>query len=350
MPIIWHYITKTYLKIFSLALLTLFGLSFLIKYKKLTLLILAGASYKQAFILTLCLLSITLPHAIGICSFISSLLTVYKLHSTGEITSLRSMGVSLSKIFAPLYFAGAFLVIVNLFLVAEFVPYTKLVLNKIHLDSNSINPLVLLRKNHLPLINNIYTEMNLNSTGSEAKNVLIAYLMENEKQITLLLADDLTFSGKTLEGEKVSLISHIPSEPDAFNHLFIDNQAEMSTPESFFTSLLKRSSKVKDYEVFSIQSLMNNPSKATHTELIQRVSKTLYPFTFTLLGLSGPLLRKRKNALFLTLSLFGYFSIYFGLRKAYLPLPAATIIMLLPHLFIIFFSFFNQRKVLRGES
>jgi lipopolysaccharide export LptBFGC system permease protein LptF len=350
MPIIWHYITKTYLKIFSLSLLTLFGLSFLIKHKKLTLLILAGATYKQAFLLTLCLLSITLPHAIGICSLISSLLTVYKLKSTGEITSLRSMGLSLSRIFAPLYFAGAFLLIVNLFLVSEFVPYTKLVLNKIHLESKAINPLVLLRKNHLPLVSNIYTEMNLSANGSEAKNVLIAHRMSNEKQITLLLAEDLTYLEKTLEGKKVTLITHIPSDTDSFNHLFIDNQSQISTPDSFFASLLKRSSKVKDYEVFSLQALVDTPGPKANTELLQRISKIFYPFTFTLLGLSAPLLTKKRNALFLTLSLFGYFAIYFSLRKASLPLPIATALMLLPHVLITFFSLLQQRKVLRGDT
>ncbi len=353
MPIIWRYVTKTYLKIFALTLATLFGLSFLIKHKKLTLLIVAGATYKQAFLLALCMLSITLPHIIGICSFISSLLTAYKLNSSGEITSLRASGLSFSRIFTPIYFAGGFLMLVNIFLVFEVIPYSKLLVNKLYQESQTINPLVLLRKNALPILKNVYTEMNLSSTGSESNNVLIAYFLETEKKIALLLAENLNYANKTLEGKKVALISYFPSEPDLFDHLIIDNQAETSSPESFFISLLNRPSKVRDYDVFSLQALLESSRPSAKSELFQRISKIFYPFTFTILGLSAGLLSRKKlhkqNLTFLLLSTFGYFASFFALKNASIPLFLAIFYTLGPHLLITFFSFMRQKKIVEGE-
>lgn len=352
MPIVWSYVTKTYLKIFSLCLFTLFGLSFLIKHKKLAMLIVAGATYKQAFFLTLCMLSITLPHIIGISSFVSSFLTAYKLSSSGEATSLRASGLSFSKIFSPLYFAGAFLLLVNVFLVSELIPYTKLLTNKLYLESQTINPLVLLRKNSLPLLQHVYTEMKLNDTGSESSDVLIAYLPEGEKKISLLLAEKLSYTKKNLEGDHVTFISHLRSEPDMFDHLVIDNQQHISSPESFFVSLMNRTSKAKDLEVFSFQALTKNPLPEAKRELLQRISKILYPFTFTILGLSMALFSRKKlrekDLLFLFLSVFFYFLSFFGIKKSFTPLAIATLLAILPHIFIPLLSFARQKKVLEG--
>ncbi len=353
MPIIWHYITKTYLKIFSLSLLTFFGLSFILKQQKLTLLIVSGATYKQAIILTLCMLGISLPHVLGICTFLSSLLTSYKLNSSGEITSLRASGLALSKIFSPLYFVGAFLLLMNVFLISEFVPYSKLLINKIYLESQTINPLVLLRKNELPQLKSVYTEMNLNDAGSESKNVLIAFLSENEKKISLLLAENLNYTNKELKGKNVSLISHIASNSESYDHLIIDNQLETTTFESFFTSTLNKSSKVRDKDVLSPQGLLASSRPSARAEFFQRISKIIAPFSLTLLGLSAGLYNPRRDSkkglIFLFLLMFGYFATLFALKNSSLPLTLALFYTLAPHTLIVLFSLRRQKKLIEGK-
>ena len=353
MPIIWRYITKTYLKIFALTVVTLFGLSFLLKHKKLTLLIVAGATYKQAFLLSLCMLSITLPHIIGLCSFVSSILTAYKLNTSGELTSLRASGLSFSKIFAPLYFAGGFLMLINIFLVSEFVPHTKLMINKLYLESQSINPLVILRKTALPMLKNIYTEMDLNSTGSDANNVLVACYLENEKRISLLISENLNYSNKVLYGKNMTLISYLPTDLELFDHLIIDNQGSTSSPESFFISLLNKPSKAKDYDVFSLQALLKSHRPSARSEFFQRMSMIFYPLTFTIFGLSSALFSRRRihkrNLSFLALSTFGYFASFFALKNSSLHLSLAIFYTIAPHLLIIFFSLMRQKNIVEGE-
>ena len=353
MPIIWHYVTKTYLKIFLLSLVTFFGLSFILKQQKLTLLIVSGATYKQAIILSLCMLVISLPHVLSISTFLSSLLTSYKLNSSGEITSLRASGLSLAKIFAPIYVICGFLLLTNIFLVSELVPYSKLLINKTYLESQTINPLVLLRKNALPQLKNVYAEMSLNDSGSESKNVLVAFFNENDKKISLLLAESLNYTHRKLKGKNVSHISHIDSNSDTYDHLIIDNQLEISTPESFFISILDKSSKARDRDVLSPIALLNSERPSAKAELFQRTSKIIAPFSLTLLGISAGLFsRKRtqkKNLIFLFLSMFGYFSTLFALKNSSLQLYIALFYTLAPHALIIFFSLKRQKKLAEGN-
>ncbi|MBM3193365.1 MAG: LptF/LptG family permease [Chlamydiae bacterium] len=353
MTIIWHYITKTYLKIFALCLTTLFGLCFLIKHKKLTLLIVQGATYKQAFMLSLCMLSITLPHAIGLCSFLSSILTAYKLNTSGEVTSLRSSGLGLFKIFTPIYFAGAFLLLINIFLVSEFIPYAKLLLNKISIESQSVNPLLLLRKNEFPFLKNVYTEMNLASTGTEAENVLITYFHEDTKRIALFKARHLKYFHKNLEGENITLISHLPTGLEEFDNLIIDNQSKMLAPESFFTSLTQKPEKALDYDLYSTNSLLKTTRSSARAELFQRISKIIFPFTFTLFGISQGLVDRKKvtkgKFAFLFFSLFGYFACFFALKNRHISFSMALLYTLAPHLFILIASFFHQKKIVEGK-
>lgn len=352
MSIIWKYITKTYLKIFSLALVTLFGLCFLIKHKKLTLLIVAGATYKQAFILSLCMLSIILPHAIGLCSFLASFITAYKLSFSGEVTSLRASGLSLFKIFAPIYFAGAFLLLVNIFLVSEFIPYSKLIFNMTTIESKKINPLILLRKNEFPFLKNVYTEMNLGSTGTEAENVLVTYLQEDNQRIALFMADRLKYLDKTLEGEKITLITHLPASEGEFDHLLIDSQSTMTAPESFFTSLKHKQEKDLDYDLYSLNALLKSGKRPARAELFQRISKIIFPFAFTLFGVSRGLGTRKKlskrSLAFLFVSVFGYFACFFALKNGHLPFSVAFLYTVAPHVFIILASFFQQKKIVEG--
>ncbi len=353
MPVVWRYVTKTYLKIFSLCLLTLFGMGFLIKYKKLMLLIVAGATSKQAFLITLCMLSTTLPHILGLCTFISTFLTTYKLNSSGETAALRSSGLSFSMIFAPLYFAGGFLLLTSFFLVSEGIPYTKLLLNKLCIESQTINPLVLLRKNSLPFVKNIYTEMHLNDNGSASDNVLVAYFLEDEKRIALLLAEKLDYTDKTLNGENVAWIINSPSKGETFDHLIIDNQAQITSPESLFTSLLNKSLRSSDLTIFSLYSLAKIQTLKAKVEFFQRISKILYPFTFTILGLSSALINRKRlrewSLLFLFLAGFFYFISFFTLKKSNLPLSLLIFFTFIPHILILFLSFRRQKHILKGN-
>ena len=226
-------------------------------------------------------------------------------------------------------------------------------MNKLYLESQTINPLVLLRKNALPQLQNVYTEMNLTSTGSDSNNVLIACFLENEKRIALLLAESLTYSNKTLEGKKISLISYIPSEPEFFDHLLIDNQSETSSPESFFISLLNKRSKARDCDVFSLPALLKSPRPSAKAEFFQRISLIFCPLTFTILGLSAALFsrrtRRNQNLAFLVVSIFGYFASFFALKNSSIPLLLGIFYTFGPHLLILFFSFMRQKKIVRGE-
>ena len=225
-------------------------------------------------------------------------------------------------------------------------------MNKICFESQAVNPLVLLRKNQLPFLKNIYAEMNLNSTGSESENVLIAYYTEDNQRISILVADQLGYENKTLTGDKINFITHRPTSEEIFDHLIIDNQLSIKTPESFFSSLLTKNSETNKFAVFSTKKLFQSEDPKALAELLQRISKILFPLTFTLIGISAGLFSRKKidkgSFIFLAFSIFSYFSCFFGLKNIHLPFYLACLLCIAPHFFIIFFSFLRVRKVERG--
>jgi lipopolysaccharide export LptBFGC system permease protein LptF len=354
MPIIWQYVTKTYLKIFSLSLLTLVGLSFLIKHKKLTLLICSGVRGPQVVLLIVSILALTLPHILSICTLISSFLTSYKLSTSGELTTLRASGLSLLKIFSPIYYISTLLMLLNFIFVSEVIPLCKLTLVKIEQNSDAINPLVLIRKNELPALSNIYAEMSINSKASNSENVIIAKLFENEERISLFLAESLKFKNAHLKGRNTSFITHAKSEHNGFDHLIIDNQKESDSPDTFFSKLQNKNAKVRRADVSSLFDLFKNGRNHHISEFSDRLSKILSILSFTLLGVSSGVQFRRNEAkkcyfFFITQTIF-YFACHFGLKNHGISWALAIFISIIPHLLISLTSAMRQLKLTKGTA
>jgi lipopolysaccharide export LptBFGC system permease protein LptF len=352
MPIIWQYITKTYLKIFFLSLSTLFGLSFLIKHKKLTLLFCSGVNESEIIQLIISMLAISLPHMLTISSLTASFVTAFKLSASSEITTLRAQGLSLIKIFTPIYYLAFYLMLLDFFCVSELIPFSKINLVKIEQNSADINPLLLIRKNELPALSDIYAEMSMNSNASNSKNVILAKLLESDERISLWIADSLQFKNSTLKGINGSLITHIKSEHSGFDHLVIDNQNKFESPDSFFSKLQNKNAKIRRTDTLSLFELYKSPTSHTMAEFSDRISKILSLFSLTILGLSCGLITTKsmykKSYAFLFFGIMIYFSSHFLLKNHNITELKALILSIAAHMIIVILSVYRQIKLSRG--
>ena len=248
MSILWRHVTKLYLKAFAFPMCALTILGFFLQYKKLALFILSGASFSQTLIFFLCLLLTSLPLSIAIGAGIASFLTAQNLRAA---LMLKAHGIS--SLFSPVLQFSAFWVLLNYFLLSEGIPYIKLFINKLQIESQ--NPISLVQHKFIN------------------PNTAIHFL-EDEKALVVLTLDSLTCTDDLLVGHNVSWITYLPD-------LIIDRQEQAISPASFFPY------SASDHAVYSLNTLLSSPmNDLIQGELIKRGIRTLLPFVYTLIGLA----------------------------------------------------------------
>jgi len=354
MPRIWRYLLISFFKIFSLCFLGTIGVGLLLKYKKYAYLITAGASFSDSFLLICCYISYLLPLLIGISALIAAFLTTNHLSTSHEITALRTSGMSFTQILIPFYILAVALSVLNFFITSELIPSARLIANNL-IYKSSINPLVLLRKNEFSLFENSHIEMKLRDNGRLAKDVLLIFNNQQTDTLTLISAERLLFSkNSTLEGENISLITHLKSDYEGFDHLIIDNQKAIMFPVSFFNSLLKGKNHTKEYEVYPLKKLLTSEDQKLKKDIPQRIAKGLFPLTFIILGASFGLFitRKTKEKQFLCFSalVFFQFLCYIIGQNSQYPWFLTTLFILIANIFVIFFALNHQNQLKNGIS
>lgn len=310
-----------------------------------------------------CQIPYILPLAIPISTLIASFLLMQNLSHTHELTAFKAAALSLKTICSPLFFIAGVLSILNFLIVSELTPRCRLYSHELLYKAKTINPLFLMKKSKFLRLEDSYADMHMTELGKEAKEVVFAVPNKAHKRLSLMLAKELKTKDRLLKGKNVAIISNIdPNNPSHFDHLIIENQAEMSTSAKALTALMqKRDDKIGTEHLpfkknvsaaFFSPDLKPKTVKRAQYELVRRFFFPTATFCFTFLGIAfgmdiGRGKRKRGLLSVLILASLSFLLFLSGKSFEFSPIKAA-LCFFSPIPILLFFSLWHQKKMIRG--
>ena len=380
MPILWRYLLSQYFKVLILSACSFICVLLVTRLDDIAQFASLGADNSFVWWFALYQIPYILPIAIPVSCLISSIILFQKLSHTHELTALRAAGLSLRKITAPILIAGAFLGLANFYLVSEVATTSHRWARQLQVELSSVNPLSLLQNDRLLRIKGIFVDvLGRSSVGESAEKVVFAVNNKNDQRINVLFANQLSADLESLSAEGASLISYLPQGDDQNpDHLMVENLSSVHTPISEFTQMMKKDGwklsndhlplamlrlrhRELNSELQQIQAGAVNLNEARNiirqknrcaTEFIRRISVALGVFTFTLMGTAFGIDISRHRKIRGVLSVIGfaclYLSAYFIAKQIQHDFRTASLLLILPHFFIIFASIRTLQAVTKG--
>jgi lipopolysaccharide export system permease protein len=368
MPLLWRYLLGQYFKVLILCTLSFISLLLVSRLSEIATIASYGASLSYVLLFACYQVLTILPIALPIAGLISSIILFQSLSQSHEITALRALGISISKIFCPLLIATVFIGIINFYLVSEISTQAHLETRKMAHQLSSVNPLILLQNSKIAKLKGAYVQLEPEKQGSQAKNLFIAVHNNPTNRLNLLLSKKLKLQKEELRGEKVTLISSIPSQArkNDFDHLVIENQQEAKCKAPEFASLLRKGNlrvandhlkfgflwqKIKNFKKNKISYFEKNAQKC-YSEIMRRLSLAIAPVSFTLLGMAFGMQISRnqtKKGLVVVIILAAFSLTTFFIAKGFDHFFfIAAPLFLLPHCIIGACSRMTLRKLNEG--
>lgn len=379
-PIIWRFLLNQYLKVTIFCVVAFIAVLLTTRLDDIAHFSALDASSGIILLYVLYQIPYILPIAIPIGCLISSILLVQRLSRTHELTALRACGISLRDFIIPILLTAGFLSIINFYIVSELATTSHLSTSLWKTELRSINPLLLLRNKHLMRLKGAYFDaLGDSKLGESASKVVMAMPNHNNRRINLLLADELRAESDTFIGKGITLVTTIEAgKSDGFDHLAIENIEDTRTSSQDFSQILQRKAwkvnndhlsmplllsrlreeknalilakeeRASDSEVKSIKISINR----CYSEVVRRISVALAAFTFTLLGASFGISTSRhrsSKSIFFVIALAAmYLSTYFTAKEVEHLFFTSSLFYTVPHLIIIFLSFWILRRVSKG--
>ena len=365
MPIFWRYLSKEYLKVFFLSILTFITILLITRLKEIA----NFASLSSDFFSTCLFVIYQIPHilpiAISISCLISSTLLFQRLSQMHELTAFRTLGISLKQVLAPLLLLAIVLSIINFFIASELTPKCRYKSKELFYQNTSMNPLVLLqRRKKMSNIKNAYIEITAQNNDSSAKDLVIIAPNKSNRRLCLINAKKLEIKNDDLIGENISLISYIDSnKKNNFDNLIIENQTKMLTKANAITQFIKAKEWNMNISSMPIKMLlikakeerqMNGKKKYVSAviEIAKRVAFALSSFSFTFIGACFGITICRsasKKNIFIgsVLTLIILISFTFGKALKFYPI-FSTSAYILPQVLVVFYTALRLKKISRG--
>lgn len=379
MPIIWRYFLSQYTKVFFLALFSFIAILLVTRMDEIAQFTALAATPRLIGLFALYQVMYILPIALPISTLLSSIILYQKLSASHEITALRSSGMSIRYICAPVLTCAAVLSFVNFYIVSEAATASHLSSRQMINELKTINPLILLQNKQLLKLQDAHVEMGALYSGEVAHDVIIALSNHSSKRINLVNAKKLHLSSSILFGEDVAFISSLNSENSKdFDHLFIENHKSISTPSNEFSMLLKKTGwrlsndhlrlsllliRAQNYrEEIARLGIIGASSGAikgvrghlnrTYSEISRRFSAAIAVFSFTLMGMAfgitiGRKQTRRGTAAVILLAAFFLFCFFAG-KSFEQSIVHSVTLYLLPHALIISLSIMTLKRTTRG--
>lgn len=320
----------------------------------------AALSYDlpKTLLFTVYQVPLILPIAIPISALIASFLLTQRLSHTHELTAFRAAGLRLRTLLAPLLIAAGFLTLFNFFLTSSLCPYARSATRDMLYSDASENPLILLQRQKLVRLKSAYLALDVIEEGRKACNLVMIAPNTASGSLHLIAARELEVNGAELKGIDVALITHLPTEEAGFAPLIIENEGEVRTAAPTLSALIKKKRPPLDSAALNFRMLQqraatgHKSAPGARIELLRRISLSLAPLTFTLLGATFGLELKRtpsRRGLFIALSLallllLGYTS---G-KSVKLSLLISLLSTLGPHLLVALACLHRLRKTSYG--
>lgn len=360
MPILWKYLLRNYLKVFTLCSVSFIGILLVTRFQEIARFASSCPNLYPVFLFILYLVPFILPIAVPISCLISSLILIQRLSQTSELTSFRASGISIKDLLTPILFASLLITLFNFYITAEVTPQSRVLSKKLIYEMSSNNPLFLLQKKNLFKFQNAYADMSSFQSGRTADDVIIVSKGKSQSRLNLMIAKKFELKDEVLTGSQVSFISSASSGmDDSYDHLVIENQKVMKARASSFSKFIASSDwNESDSHLPLRLALAKNRLQESqeiskiHVEIVRRMSLSLAVFTFTLMGCAFGMQIGRhasKKGLLKVVILTASFMILFMLAKSIKNAPLISItVYTLIHVVVIFFSLQALRRVSQG--
>lgn len=308
MQILWRYLVSQYTKVFTLCVVAFVVFLLVMRMKETAEFAALGAPFAQMLLYALHQIPFILPIAIPISCLISSLLLMQRLSHSNELIALRSCGCSLKQILTPMLTGAICLSFLNFYLISEVSTSSLLATKKMIQDLSTNNPLLLLQNSQFLKFKDIYIQIDPLEQTQAARHAFFFTKEKKSNRINLFYANSLEVLQGKIKGNDVSLIFHLPTDDNAFDHLIIDNHRASYTPVEEFIQLLKDNrfripydhlqlsllliqkeninkqlNQIENLSQKEIKNLKMYESRCNY-EVMKRISLGFAPFTFSLLG------------------------------------------------------------------
>ncbi len=362
-PILWRYLATSFMRVFSLSMASFISVLVVMRLEEIARFASAGTSWNTVLLFTLYQIPYILPIAIPISSLIAALILFYRMSDSQELTSLRSAGISLGHLMAPLIFLSILLAVANFLISSEFAPYVRAKSKKLVFEAVTKNPLILLQKDAMLQFKQAYFDMRSSPSPGKASEVLFIAKNASNGRLGLMLAKELDVNNGDLCGKQVSFISSLdPKYPNAFDHLIIENQTEMTTATAGLSQVWEDAQWQLHDDYLPLRFLLAKESVEhgsllrrfgkPHVEFAKRYSLSLATITFTFIGLCfGIKIGRipRRKTLIWAISLAAAFLITFIAAKSLKSLPkTAFFLYLIPHPCIALICLLHFRRRAKG--
>jgi len=362
MPIIWRYLLRSYFQVFLLCVGAFISVLIVLRFQEIARFATSGAPKLTVLLFALLQIPYILPIAIPVSCLIAAMLLFQRLSHTHTLTALRTSCFGLMSIATPLLFAGCFLTLINFTIASEVSTRCRSSTKQLIFEMAAANPLFLLQKTSLLKLKNAYYDIGALQSNRYAEDVVLVVKNSNSGRMTVLSAKELALKGDLLKGKQVTLISSVdPKKGEGFDHLVIENQAEMNTKAANLSQFLQTVDWTASYEYLPLRKILALDyvekgrfclSKGAQVEISRRISIALAAFTFTLIGIAFGMQIARnhsKRGIFWAIALAALFLVCFIAAKSFRHAPLlAAAIYLLPHPIIILLALRSFKSVNRG--
>ncbi|MGD2168635.1 MAG: LptF/LptG family permease [Chlamydiota bacterium] len=287
MPIFWRHLLKKYFKVLFLCVSTFILILLLTRIKEIARFSALSPSHLHTLKFTLLQIPHILPFAVPISCFLSIYLLFDSLSQSCELIAYRSCGIGLKKLMAPVLLMGVLLSSINFFISAELSPLARLKSRELLIEKTSINPIQLLKRQHLLKIKDSFINFNSNDPLF-LENLIL--LLRNKDQIALLTAKEVYLKDKELIGLNASLLSFNANSPKTLQHTILENYGTVKSSAKDISHLMKKSKwninpSALPLKIMKMQSRQSSKLKTMYLfELIRRISLALSVFTFSYVG------------------------------------------------------------------
>lgn len=362
MPIVWRYLLRSYFQVLLLCVSAFICILIVIRFQEVARFATSGAPMLKVLLFALLQVPYILPIAIPVSGLIAAMILFQRLSLTHELTAMRTCGMGLRALATPLFFAGFLLTLVNFTVASELSPRCRSISKQLIFEMAAANPLFLLQKESLVKLKNAYYDIGVLKANQYAEDVLLIVKNTSSGRMTVMSAKELALDGDLLKGKQVAFISSVDSKKDrGFDHLVIENQAEMNTKAAHLSQFLQTVDWTASYENLPLRMILAhdfvqknhlNVSKGAQVEISRRISISLAAFTFTLIGVAFGMQigrNRSKKGIVWAICLAAGFLVCFIAAKSFRHSPMlSSAIYLLPHPFIALLALRSLKSIREG--
>ena len=319
MPLIWKSISKNFLKVFLLSNALFASVLVLGRVYEIARFAALGGGFFNIFLFTLLQFPFILPISFPLSSMIAAIAIVHRMNSSSELTSLRSFGFSIKKIFYPIVAFSILFCGINALFAFAITPSMKHFCKILMIKVTTENPLSILQNNNVAIFKNSLLQYSNTNSRKDISNVLFAHKSTNGR-ISILKADNIKTDSHSILCKNAQLIHYIPKE-NSLPLLYLENAEELVQPSMVLPLLMFKPKKqdliLQRKSLFELLSNYNNsetkPKKKKEIifEILRRLYLSTGPWLLTTAGISFSLEIGRRSSKYPKYILFFLVSFYF---------------------------------------